>query len=183
MKTVPFNNPPENFSYPCGEYRVFRITPSDPESFKFLPKLHVRALEFVERYGSETDPVWLAQLLHNNFKNPQTESLVHILIAVDAAEKIAAHMISYVESYGKLGAVAMLLQLEIDKPVDAAARRQMHNLSFNLMKEWARGLKLKTVLAYIIRPAMARLVEVDNFYQYRVVMRHDLESDPQRVEA
>ena len=163
-------------TYPAGAYTVLRITPSDPESFAFLPKLHVRALEFCEKYGSETDPVWLAQLLFNNFKNPQTANLVHILIALDAADNIVAHMISYVENYGKLGAVAMLLQLEVDKSVDDQSRKQMHGRAFSLMKEWARDLKLRTVLAYVIRPAMARLVEVDNFYQYRVVMRHDLEN-------
>ncbi len=151
------------------------MTPSDPESFAFLPKLHIRALEFIDKHGSESDPVWIAQLLHNNFKNPQTADLVHILIAVDQSRNITAHMISYVENYGKLGPVAMLLQLEVDKSVGLNARKSMHNLAFNLMKEWAKNLKLQTVLAYIIKPSMARLVEVDNFYQYRVVMRHDLE--------
>ncbi len=165
---------PENFSYSIGEYRVFRIVPSDPESMTFLSQLHVRSLEFCDKYQSDTDPVWLAQLLFNNFKNPQTANLVHLLVATDVSEEIVGHSIAFTENYGKLGAVATLLQWEYDRELPEGARGKIHGLGLSLVKEWAKSLGIKTLIAYVIRAAMARMIEVDNFYQYRVVMRHDL---------
>jgi hypothetical protein len=150
-------------------YKIFRIAPSDPATAKFINPLTVRAIEFIDKYHSDTDVQWLVTLLHNHFK--QNTNLVHVLIAVDKDEKIVAHSISYVDTYGSLGYVAYGLQAEKDKPVtdaDIAPAKLM-------FEDWVRSLGIKTILATTIKSATARLAcQRDGFYEYRTITRKDL---------
>lgn len=141
----------------------------------FLPQLHIRALEFCQKYQTDTDPVWLAQLLHNNFKNSQTANLVHILIAVDTENNISAHCINYVDTYGSLGSIAMWLQTEKDDGIGIDDWRQITELAQRLVKEWMVSLGIKTALAYALTPALARLDQRAGFRLYRSLTRMDLD--------
>ncbi len=162
-----------NLSYPIGEYRVFRIVPADPESMTFLSQLHVRALQFCEKYQSDTDPVWLAQLLYNVLKNQP--HLVYVIVAVDELGGIVAHAIVFVDSYGALGAVAMWLQTEKDMEVGLEDWSAIGDLSLRLVKEWMVSLKIKTALSYALTPALARLDQRVGFKVYRTLTRLDLD--------
>jgi len=171
-KVVPLNAADQNFAYPVGAFRVFRITPNDPESFVYLPQLVIRALQFIEKYEAETDPVWLTQLLYNNLRqNPQ---LVFILVAVDG-EQIVAHSISYVDTFQKLGAVAIHIQMEFNRSVLAEDKNKIRQLGRTLMEDWTRSLKLKTILAYTTDDIRARLHRRDGYRPFRVMVRKDLE--------
>jgi hypothetical protein len=162
-----------NLSYPVGEYRVFRIVPSDPESMTFLSQLHVRALEFCEKYQSDTDPVWLAQLLYNVLRNQP--HLVYVIVAVDKFNEIAAHAIVFVDSYGALGAVAMWLQTEKNGDLGLEDWSAINDLALRLVKEWMVSLKIKTALSYALTPALARLDQRAGFRTYRTITRMDLD--------
>ena len=166
--------PQGNFSYPCGEYRLFRITHTDPDSLRFLPKLHIRALEFLEKYGAETDPVFLTRLLYETLKNPQTQNLVHALVAVDRSDSIVAHSLTYADTLGQLGPVAMQMQTEKDHSVDPVSGLAIHDTGLRLIEEWTRSLNLRTIIAYALSPAIARLDKRDGFRTYRVMLRKDL---------
>lgn len=175
-KVYPITPDPENFSYPVGDYRVFRISVTDRESLGFLPKLAVRALQFIITYHAETDAVWLTQLLYQSLTNPQTANLVFVLIAIDQQNEIVGHSISYVDSFGRLGSVALHLQLEIDHCVCASDRKVMRELGRSLNEEWVRSLNLKTILAYTFDESLVRLHKRDGFSTFRVLLRKDLEA-------
>jgi hypothetical protein len=146
---------------------------------RFLPKLHVRSLEFLERYGAETDPVFLTGLLYNNLRNPETQNLVHILVAVDQQDQVVCHTISYIDQYQALGAVCVQMQTDLrahrGRSVPFATKKEIRELGLKLIEEWVRSLKIKTVIAYALKPSIARLDERDGFRQFRIVLRKDLE--------
>ena len=142
---------------------------------RFLPKLHVRALEFLEKYGSETDPLFISRLLYETFKNPQTQNLVLALIAVNVNDSIVAHSLNYVDTFGRLGPVAIQLQTEKDCGVDPASAISIHDTGLKLIEGWTRSLGLKTIIAYALSPAIARLDKRDGFAMYRIMLRKDLE--------
>lgn len=169
-------NPKEtsaNFSYSCGDYRVFRITASDPESMRYLPHLHIRALQFINKYGAETDPVFLAKLLYGDLRSAENGNLVHVLVAV-LGDEIKAHSISYVDQYQRLN-VVIQMQVERDKSIPFNVAKDIHDLGLNLIEDWARSLKLKTIIAYTLKPSITRLDQRDGFKVFRTVVRKDLE--------
>src|SRR4030095_2177705 len=84
-------------------YKIFRVVSTEPYSSKFILRLVLRAIEFTEKYHSDTDVQWLVNLLYNHFK--QQTNLVYVLIAIDGDEKIVAHSIAYVDVYGDQGYV------------------------------------------------------------------------------
>jgi len=99
------------------------------------------------------------------------------LIAIDQHDQIAAHSISYVDQWQRLGSVAIHLQMELrrDPPILASDRNQMRELGRSLIEDWARSLKLKTILGYTLDASAARLHKRDGFHPFRIVVRKDLE--------
>lgn len=162
-----------NIAHCCGEYSLFRIVPSDADSMRFLPKLHIRALEFLQKYGAETDPLWLSALLLDTLK--KTPNFVHALVAINASDLIVAHAISYIELQGSLGAIAQQLQVEQERFILPEARIEIRDLGFRLMKEWAAAVGVKTFLTTALTTAHVRYNQRGGFRHYRTVMRLDLE--------
>lgn len=174
-KIYPFEaNQFENYSYPVGPYRVFRLTMADPESMRYLSKLVIRALSFIDKYEAETDPVWLTQLLYNSLRNPQSANSVHALIAVNPTDEIVAHSIAYLDNFQKLGTVAVYLQFELSAPIESNHRNEIRQLGRELMEEWCRSVHVKTILAYTTDEATTRLHGRDGYKPFRIMLKKEL---------
>jgi hypothetical protein len=148
-------------------YKILRVLSTEPSS-KFILRLVVRAIEFTEKYHSDTDIQWLVNLLYNHFK--QQNNLVYVLIAIDKDEKIVAHSIAYVDAYGDQGYVAHILQIEKDK----AVRDKDMEPAKLMIEDWVRMLGIKTILMTTIKQAAAELARSGGFYEYRTIVRKDL---------
>ena len=148
---------------------VLQLKSTDTYSRKLFLKFVQRAIEFIGRYNSDTDPIWLMQLLASNFY--QGTNLIHLLVAIDAKGEIVAHNLTYVESRHMLGNVAVLLQLEKDIKDDSS----ITDLGMELVKTWARSLGIKTILNESATRSRARLWRKYNFREYRITSRLDLE--------
>ena len=151
----------------ASPYKIFRVVPTDPYSAKFIRKVTVRAIEFIDRYGSDTDTQWLVNLLYNHFK--QQTNAVYVLVAIDEAEKIVAHSIAYVDAYD-MGYAVQVLQIEKDKDVPAKAMEP----AALLVEDWVRSIGVRTMLMTTIKQAAAELSKVGGFYEYRTIVRKDL---------
>ena len=80
------------FSHPVGPYQVLRLLPADPYTRKLFPKFVDRCIGFVERTGSDTDEIWLGNLLYSNFF--QATNYIHCLVVIDEIQRRPEYAIS-----------------------------------------------------------------------------------------
>lgn len=149
-------------------YSVVRLVPSDPTHRKLFPKAVNRAIEFIDRLHSNTDPIWLGNLLYSNFY--QATNLVQVLVALNGDNEIVAHSVAYVESRPRLGNVVILGQIEKDENGPDIIK-----LGFELIKSWSLSLGIKILLNESDCRAKARLWSQYNWYEYRITSRYDID--------
>ena len=150
--------------YPVGNYRVFRLDPTDSYSSKFIYQFVIRALQFIEKYGTETDQRYLVNKIYDLF-TPQNKNWIHLLVAVNHKEEIVAHCLSLVEPAGKLGWVIQLLQVEND-----VAEPRIQKFGMRLIEEWRQSIGIKTVLTTTLSDAITRYDKRYGFKTFRTVM-------------
>ena len=150
-----------------GALTVIRLVPTDPTHRKLFPEVVERCMKFIDLVHSDTDKIWLGNLLYSNFF--QNTNLVQLLIATNAAGEIVAHNLSYVESRHSLGNVAVLLQLQKDE-----GDQSITDIGMRLCEEWARSLGIKTILNESATRSRARLWHRYGFAEYRITSRKDL---------
>src|SRR4030095_13699720 len=165
--------PPDGYIGPASPspYKIFRVVSTDPYSSKFILRLVLRAIEFTEKHHSDTDIQWLVNLLYNHFK--QQTNAVYVLIAIDKDEKIVAHSIAYVDTYGDQGYVVHILQIEKDKAVTDADMGPAQLM----VEDWVPSLGVKTILMTTIKSAAAELSRSGGFREYRTIVRKDLDGE------
>lgn len=154
------------FSHPVGEYRVFRVDPNDEYSSKFIHRVVIRALEFLDRFEVETDPLWLTQIIYNTFR--QRPHLICICIAVNDKEEIVAHSIALVDQ-NKDGPICNVQQM-----VSEARDSEVVKKGMEITGEWARSLKLKYATATTISDAITRYDKRYGFKPWRTILRLEL---------
>lgn len=150
--------------YPVGDYRVFRLDPDDVYSSKFIYAFVIRALQFIEKYGTETDQRWLVNKIYDLF-TPQYKNWIHLLVAVNHKEEIVAHSLAFVDAAGKLGYVIQLLQVEND-----VGESSVQKLGMRLIDEWQQSIGIKIMLATTLSEATTRYDKRFGFEFYRTVL-------------
>jgi hypothetical protein len=157
------------FAYPVGAYTVMRVKADEPFTRKMIPEVVARAISFVETNGSETDVVWLGQLLYSGFF--VNSNLIHVLVALDSKERIRAHSISYIEQIQGVGNVATILQAE--KDIRGAV--EITDLGIQLVSEWAKSLGVKIIRNWTATDSRTRLFEKYGFKKHRNVLQLNLD--------
>lgn len=148
-------------------YTVVRLLPSDPTHRKLFPKVVMRAIEFIDALESDTDPIWLMNLMTSHFF--QGNNTVHIVAGQDAAGKLIGHSVSFVEHRHMLGNVIVLLQLQKDE-----GSSDLLAAGMRLIREWATTINVKTIFNQSKDRARSRLWSRYGFYEYRIESRKDL---------
>ena len=164
-----FNGHPVPIETPApSAYTIIRLVPTDPTHRDLFPKVVDRAIGFIDRLTSNTDKIWLGNLLCSNFY--QATNLVQVLVALDGDNKIVAHSVAYIESRPRLGNVVILGQIEKDE-----GGPDIIKLGFELIKAWSLSLGIKIILNESDCRAKARLWSRHGWYEYRITSRFDIE--------
>lgn len=146
---------------------MFQLKPQDPLGKKLFPAFVDRCIEFIDVHNSDSDPIWMGSLLYNNFY--QQTNYIHCLVAVDDKQKLKAHSFSFVENTHKLGLHIHILQIW-----KSEGGPEIIEKGLELIEEWMRELKLKTVTYNADDLAKLRLYERFGFKLYRVVGKKEL---------
>lgn len=150
-----------------GKYRIIRLLPNDPFSRELLPKVYARAVEFIDRFGSQTDKVWLGQLLFANFY--AQNNFIHVLVLLDDSSAIMAHSISYIEKHESLGNYCHILQVWKD-----VGDNEILDVGLPMIDEWARSLGISIVMANCADTPHERLYEQKGFKRWRVTVKREI---------
>lgn len=146
-----------------GEFVIHEIHRTDQYSRYIFPAFVDRALEFIKKYQSETDPVWLQQLLYNAFQH-DLES-VKLLCAVDSKNNIVAHVIAYVDQYGTRGSVAFICQVEKD-----LTNPEIMDEGFKILVAWKEKHKLNGMMHFALNEKVARVFQMEyGFKTHRII--------------
>ena len=151
--------------YQIGEYVLIELSRADSYSNWLFSAFVDRAIEFIRRYGADTDPIWL----RNQLESAYGTNYLHLLAAVDSDNTIVAHTVSYYQNYPGLGNTALILQDE--QSVDES---RLQTVGMDLIKDWAKRLGLKIILSEAMTRSRARLFQKLGFHEHRIMMRMDI---------
>jgi len=148
-------------------YRIVNLNRDDPESITLLIPFVDRCVNFSEKYRSDTLPELVRNLIFTAFHTKSDGW--KLLVAVDEQGKIVAHAVADIETYGRLGNVVYILQIEKDiEAPDVMAG------GFQIFREWAAKYKIKHILNMALSEAHARLYQKDyGFKPYRYLQKVD----------
>jgi len=146
-----------------GEFVIHEIHRTDSYSKYIFPAFVDRGLEFIKKYESDTDPLWLQQLLYNAFQH-DLES-VKLLCAVDSKNNIVAHLIAHVDQYGTRGGVGFICQAEKD-----LTQPEIMEEGFKILIAWKNKLKLNGLMHFALNEKVARVFQLNyGFKTHRIV--------------
>lgn len=154
---------------PLRPYRLLEFSKNEATARHYWPDLIDRAQKFITTYMSDTDPVWLFNALNTSFLAPAENWLV-LADVDDEKERLVGHMLAEFTTWGRLGYVILIHQLEHDVNADEIIQR-----GWRRVHSWACEKNVRYVLNYARTQAVARLYRQKyGFEDRRVLQTMDL---------
>lgn len=158
---------PTVYTKPVGQFQLLRLTPQDPFTRKLFPAFVERCLAFTEVMNGDTDNIWLGATLFSNFY--QQTNYIHCLVAINDKEEIRAHSFAYVDQSDKLGHYVNILQVW-----KSEGGSEILEEGLRQVEEWAKELKIKTIINTSDTLARSRLYERFGFKVFRVLGKKEI---------